>query len=93
MSKVILDGYILVPDEDLVAVQRELPIHCELTKQEEGCLVFDVAFDAENPNRINIYEEFRDKDAFAFHNQRTVGSDWKKAARNVEPHININGLD
>lgn len=93
MSKVVLNGYVMVPHEDLAAVHRELPIHCELSKQEEGCLVFDVAFDAGNPNRINIYEEFRDKEAFDFHNQRMVGSDWKKAARNVEPHIDIIGLD
>lgn len=91
MSKVILNGYVMVPDGDLAAVQRELPIHCELSKKEEGCLVFDVAFDAENPNRINIYEEFRDKAAFEFHNARMAGSDWKKAARNVEPHIQVTG--
>lgn len=93
MSKVILDGYVMVPDEDLVAVQRELPIHCELSKKEEGCLVFDVAFDTDNPNRINIHEEFKDKEAFDFHNARMVSSDWKKAARNAEPHIEISGLD
>ena len=93
MSKVILKGYLLVPDEDLAAVRRELPIHFELSKLEKGCLAFDVAFDTDNPNRINIYEEFRDKEAFDFHNARMAGSDWKKTARNVESHIQITGLD
>ena len=48
MTKVILQGYIIVPSEDLQAVQEELPMHIQRTQQEEGCLVFEVHQDQEN---------------------------------------------
>jgi autoinducer 2-degrading protein len=34
---------------------------------EEGCLRFDVTVDSENPNRILLYEVYRDADARAIH--------------------------
>lgn len=43
MSRVILEGYIVVPENDLAAVSAELATHIELTRKEEGCLQFDVA--------------------------------------------------
>lgn len=42
MSKVILKGFILVPEEELETVKSALPIHMRLTKSEAGCLVFQV---------------------------------------------------
>lgn len=40
MPKVILKGFILVPEEELETVKSALPIHMRLTKSEAGCLVF-----------------------------------------------------
>ncbi len=42
MPKVILKGFILVPEEELETVKSALPIHMRLTKSEAGCLVFQV---------------------------------------------------
>jgi (4S)-4-hydroxy-5-phosphonooxypentane-2,3-dione isomerase len=36
-SKVILKGYVIVPSEDLDAVQKALPAHIEKTREEAGC--------------------------------------------------------
>jgi autoinducer 2-degrading protein len=58
VTKIILKGYMLIPDTDLDAVKKELPNHIQLTRQEEGCLVFNVFLDAKNPDRFNVYEDF-----------------------------------
>jgi quinol monooxygenase YgiN len=92
LSKVILEGYVLVPDSDLSAVMRELPNHIQLTRQEEGCLVFKVFQDIENKNRFNVYEEFISQDAFEFHQQRTSGTEWGKVSARLEKHYKTNDI-
>lgn len=42
MSKVVLEGYIVVPDNDVSAVTAELPTHIELARKESDCLRFEV---------------------------------------------------
>lgn len=42
MPKIILKGYIIVPNEDLEAVKTALLTHIKLTKNESGNLVFKV---------------------------------------------------
>ena len=70
MAKVILTGHIIVPDADIAAVKIELINHIALTRQESGCLVFEVSQDTENRNRFNVYEEFSDRTSFASHQDR-----------------------
>ena len=89
MSKVILQGYILVPDKDLEIVKRELPIHINLTNKELGCLVFDVTNDINNPNKFNVYEEFVDQAAFEHHQNRVKHSNWGKITNQVTRHYQI----
>jgi autoinducer 2-degrading protein len=48
VSKIILEGHIDVPYNDLDEVNLELPIHIELTRKEAGCLVFKVERDQVN---------------------------------------------
>ena len=91
MSKVILKGYVLVADADLAAVKRELVNHIELTRQEEGCLVFEVSQDNENKNRFNVYEEFTSQGAFTIHQQRVSISEWGKVSSRLEKHYETNG--
>lgn len=38
MSKVVLQGTIIVPEQDLAAVVAALPLHAQLTRSEPGCL-------------------------------------------------------
>ncbi|SIN89431.1 putative quinol monooxygenase [Salinivibrio sp. ES.052] len=61
MSKVTLEGFILVPAADLQAVTRELVNHEKLTLEEPGCLVFKVQQHSDNPLRFDVYEEFFDR--------------------------------
>ncbi|MGP8305568.1 putative quinol monooxygenase [Vibrio sp. YIC-376] len=84
MSKVILKGYILVPESDLKPVRKELENHTRLTLQEPGCMVFRVTESAENPLRFDVYEEFSDKVAFEAHQKRVKASYWGKVTVNVE---------
>ena len=89
MSKVILKGFIIVLEEDLSIVKKELTNHRNLTKNESGCLVFDVTQNQSNPNRFDVYEEFINKVAFEFHQQRVKNSYWGEVTVNVERHYEI----
>ena len=89
MIKVILKGHIMVPEPDVAAVKIELNNHIELTRQESGCLVFEVSQDAENSNRFNVYEEFTDRQSFASHQDRVSKSKWGAITVNVERQYEI----
>ena len=86
MAKVILKGYVIVPDADLEAVKKELVNHIRLTRQEKGCLVFNVSQDSQNLNKFDVYEEFVDQDSFALHQDRTRDSEWGAIAAHVVRH-------
>jgi len=79
-----------VIDSDLAAVKRELANHIRLTRQEEGCLVFEVSQDNENKNRFNVYEEFASQDAFKLHQQRASSTEWGKVSSRLEKHYKTN---
>lgn len=89
MPKIILQGFIVVSDTDLPAVQAELPKHIELTRNEKGCLVFDVVQDSNNKNVFKVFEEFADCEAFEAHQARVKNSRWGAVAANVERHYRI----
>lgn len=92
MSKVILKGFIIVPSEDLNAVQAELPIHIENTRKEEGCLIFQVLQDQEQSNRFDVHEEFIDKASFETHQDSVKKSKWGRVSSNIERHYHINQI-
>jgi len=89
LSKVILQGYILVPDADLDIVKRELIIHSNLTNEESGCLTFEVTQDESNTNKFDVYEEFIDQISFEKHQARVKSSNWGKVTQNVSRHYQI----
>lgn len=89
MSKVILTGFIIVPDANLETVKQELPIHTALTRNESGCLRFDVTPDKHSPNRFDVYEEFADRAAFDAHQARVQNSRWGQVTKDVERHYEI----
>ena len=89
MPKVTLEGYILVPNEDLALVLQDLPQHIRNTQSESGCLIFNVEQQKDNPNKFIVYEEFINKEAFEFHQERVRNSQWGKATRNVQRHYQI----
>ncbi len=89
MSKVILQGHILVPDNDLEAVTQALVVHKELTLSEPGCIVFRVSQSSLQPNRFEVYEEFTSREAFEAHQQRVKASEWGHISKNVTRHYQI----
>ena len=93
MSKVTLTGHIIVSDADMEAVKAALINHIDLTRQEEGCIVFEVTPDPDNANRFNVYEEFTDKESFSKHQERVRNSEWGVITANVERHYQFTGMD
>ena len=92
MNKIVLKGYIVVPD-DLVAVDQELPRHIELTKKEAGCLIFEVKQDDIEKNKFHVYEEFVNEEAFSNHQHRVRNSDWGSITKNIERFYEVTGLN
>jgi len=92
MPKIILRGFIVVPETDLEVIKSALPQHCELTRQESGCLTFEVTPNSTNPNRFDVYEVFESKAAFEAHQVRVKQSHWGQVTTAVERHYEIKEL-
>ncbi|CAH8213804.1 MULTISPECIES: putative quinol monooxygenase [Vibrio] len=93
MGKVILSGYIEIPENELEVVTTALEKHIELTRQEIGCLVFEVIQSTDDRNRFNVYEEFVDKSAFELHQERVKASHWGQVTVNVKRSYSIEELN
>ena len=89
MPKITLQGYIIVPNVDLDIVKNELKVHENLTRQEIGCLIFNVTQDTNNINKFNVYEEFTNQKAFDNHQSRVKNSNWGKVTINVQRYYKI----
>ncbi len=89
MNNIILQGHIIVADNDLIKVKAELEHHIKLTKAEVGCLHFSVRQDSDNPNRFNVSEKFVSQNAFEQHQLRVKQSTWGKVTVNVQRFYNI----
>lgn len=89
MNKVILKGFIIVPSADLSAIKKALISHKELTRNEPGCLMFNVTQSESNVNRFDVHEEFINNAAFEQHQIRVKNSAWGKVSANVERHYEI----
>ncbi len=89
MPKVILEGTIEIPKEDLNAVITELDTHKKLTQKEDGCLVFVVEQDQTVENLFTVYEEFDCKDAFELHQKRVKSSKWGELTKNSTRNYKI----
>lgn len=89
LSKVILQGFIVVADSDIQVVNDALVIHKMLTLEETGCLIFTVIQDAENAQKFHVYEEFVDQAAFDKHQSRANASNWGEVTKHVERNYQI----
>ena len=89
MSKVILSGFINVPANELSDIEKELPRHIRLTRDEPGCEVFEVTQVEADPRRFNVYEVFSSEADFARHQERVRNSEWGVLTQNVERHYTI----
>jgi quinol monooxygenase YgiN len=89
LTKIILQGFIVVPDSELEVVKSELVTHKRLTLAESGCLIFEVTPEESNPNKFIVYEEFINQSAFDNHQARVKSSKWGDVTKNVERHYQI----
>ncbi|WP_305402466.1 putative quinol monooxygenase [Photobacterium leiognathi] len=89
MGKVILKGFIVVPEDELNIVIKALEKHVALTKQEPGCLVFNVNQRSHSPCYFDVYEEFSNNNAFEHHQRRVTASEWGRITVNVERHYEV----
>jgi len=89
MGKVYLDGYLAVPAERIEAVRAALPLHIALTRQEPGCLAFEVTQSPDEPTHFLVSEIFAGEDAFAAHQQRAGASDWARVTAGMTRHYSI----
>lgn len=79
----------MVPAGELKTVKQALQQHIELTRQESGCLIFQVTETAADPCRFDVYEEFTDRAAFEHHQARVQSSQWGAITANVERHYRV----
>jgi (4S)-4-hydroxy-5-phosphonooxypentane-2,3-dione isomerase len=89
MPKITLKGHILVPSSDLAAVLAALPTHIELTRQEAGCVCFEVAQDPDAKRCFIVYEAFVDRAAFEAHQLRVKLSEWGRVAASAQRHYQV----
>lgn len=79
-----LSGRLICKDEaEVVTVRRHLPQHIALTRQESGCLSFEVT-QSDDPLIWTVAEHFVDQAAFDAHQARTRASDWFTQTQKIE---------
>lgn len=89
---VTLKGHIDVPADRLEQIRAGLVEHIRLTRNEPGCLSFDVTEDPAIPGRFNVAEAFTDSDAFRAHQTRAQASDWARISAGIPRDYSVTGL-
>jgi autoinducer 2-degrading protein len=67
---VVLTGYIKVSRSERRVSQQHLAQHIQNTRQEAGCLAFEVNQSAEDDCVLTVFECFKDQAAFESHQAR-----------------------
>lgn len=88
MSKIILQGFIIIPKQDRELILAELQHHSMLTLAEDGCIKFEIkpAIASDDNGKYWVYEEFVSIEAFEYHQARVKSSKWGKISKEVERH-------
>lgn len=89
--KITLQGYIQVPEDRMQAIRAALPAHIALTRQEPGCLTFNVTENPTIAGRFDVYEEFSDRQAFDAHQKRGANSAWAEITVGIPRSYQITG--
>ncbi len=89
MGKLILSGHFDVQLNELEQIRDALALHIELTRQEPGCIIFEVDEDLSHPGRFTVYEAFVDQEAFDLHQERSKASEWGTISENFERHFTM----
>lgn len=88
-----LTGKLICASEaECALLSQFLPDHIHLTRQEPGCLAFDVA-QTENPLIWSVEELFVDQAAFEAHQVRTKASEWFRQTAAIRRDYQIISVD
>ncbi|KAA9006683.1 putative quinol monooxygenase [Histidinibacterium aquaticum] len=88
---IAVTGHLYCADESEAEVVRaHLPEHMRLTKQEPGCLKFEV--EQVDPLTWSVDERFADRDSFEAHKARAGGSDWGRATAGIDRNFDVSEL-
>lgn len=90
---VALTGYIKVSRSERRVSQQHLAQHIQNTRQEAGCLAFEVNQSAEDDCAFTVFECFKDQAAFESHQARVKVSLWGEISRNAERVFSIETRD
>jgi len=88
-AQIKLVGVLMVPDEDMALVDQVLPAHIRLTRDEPGCLNFEVWQDPNSLNEYQVREHFVDRMAFLLHQKRTQASTWGRVTAHLQRRYTI----
>ncbi|AZQ67685.1 antibiotic biosynthesis monooxygenase [Silicimonas algicola] len=84
-----LTGRLICRDEAEAGIVRaHLAEHVRLTRDEPGCISFEVAQD-DDPLVWTVTEAFADRTAFEAHQARTRGSVWGTATTGIQRDFSI----
>lgn len=78
--------------QEVALVERYLDEHRRLTREESGCLSFDVTATAD-PLIWKVEELFSSKEAFNAHQLRTKSSEWGIQTRSIVREYQITELE
>jgi len=93
MSKFAIEGHMEVPEEDLAAVLSELPNHASLTRDEPGCIEFEVGQRPGEPHVLDVRELYESREALELHKSRIQGSKWAEVTKNVSRHYRVGEVE
>lgn len=80
---VALTGTIIIPTDRQAALLPLLEDHKNLTRQEPGCLKFDVTQDEQDATLFHVDELFQDEPAFAHHQSAGATRPWGPASKDL----------
>lgn len=69
-------------------IAEHLPVHVVLTRQEPGCLLFEVAA-TEDPLIWTVEERFTGRSAFEAHQARVASSQWGRVTAGIERRYTV----
>lgn len=81
-----------VKDEKLAFVKNELMKILEPTRKENGCLLYELHQDLDDPNILMFYEIWETREAWKAHDNKQHILDFKKAIEGFVDNITVHKL-
>ncbi|WP_166984212.1 putative quinol monooxygenase [Paramicrobacterium fandaimingii] len=89
MSCVELRGRLVCANRaEAATIERHLTRHIELTREEPGCLLFEVR-PTGDPLVWSVAEKFAGQESFAAHQTRLADSEWGRATAGIKREYTV----